>query len=599
MVKKFFLLSLFFIFLIVISAFPSDWEIVWQDEFNGTVSSDWSYDIGYGSWGWGNDEWQFYTQENAIITDSSLIIRATLDGVLGKRDGSIKSVKLITQNKFSVQYGKIEARIKLPRGKGLWPAFWMLGTNISEVGWPECGEIDIMENINGESTIHGTAHWDADNQHDSYGCHVNQVDIENFHTYTLLWDEHFLRWELNGEEYCSLDITEEDFSEFHQHFYLILNLAVGGRWPGNPDSTIQFPADMEIDYVRVYRLKSPKMGLYPSELNYSMDIGDAASLSKKTVSITNMGTEILESAAVEADADWIDLSWKDNSGNTQSFEVSVNENANLLTRGSYSAILSITSENAPAETAMVRLQVGENIVLNKVTRSSSVEPNPPENENVSASNVNDGNKTTRWLSEASDPQWISIDLNKLFLNKLFSIDAVKLFWGEGYAREYQIQIAKTVDFSEYSVIASDTMGNGGNDFIETDNSVSGRYIRMYGISRGNELGYSLYEFEVYGGVSADVSLHDNSVNEMSYKLKTYPNPFNAQTTINFSVPEKQKTSIDVFNVNGKLVGNLDSGIKNPGHYQMTFNGNDLSSGVYFFRLKTSNQMITQKVMLQK
>lgn len=598
--KKIVLLSILFTLALSPFVFSSDWGLVWQDEFNGSISPDWSFDVGYGNWGWGNDEWQYYTPDNAIIGDSTLTIRATLDGTLGKRDGSIKSAKLITQNKFSFTYGKIEARIKLPRGKGLWPAFWMLGTNITEVGWPRCGEIDIMENINGQSTIHGTAHWQGDNSRRSYGCSVQNVDTDEFNVYTVIWDKNFLRWKLNGVEYCSLDITSEEFSAFHKSFYVILNLAVGGNWPGDPDETTPFPSDMEIDYVRVYTLDGPQIGFSPQEMRFTMDKGDASVVSPQTLNITNTGSDTLDAVTVTPDVDWLDITPIDNTGNSQSFEVRINENADTLRYGGYTATLVAEALNVSPDTVLVHLQVGTNIVLHNIVNASSVEPDPSGGEDVSAGNVNDGDKSTRWLSEAGDPQWISIHLNRPFLNRSFSVEAVKLYWGDTYATEYEIHLSNSSDFSEYDVIAAETDGDGGVDYVVTDSDAIGKYILLFGISRMGEGGYSLQEFEVYGqGFATSVKEDDNVDNTVQYTLQSSPNPFNMETTVYYSIPENQQVNIDMFNIKGQLVKNIISEIRPAGSHHVQLSATNLSSGVYFLRLRTINRTITHKILLQK
>jgi beta-glucanase (GH16 family) len=580
--------------------FSSDWQIVWQDEFNGSISSNWSFDVGYGNWGWGNDEWQYYTQDNAIIGDSTLTIRATLEGTLGKRNGSIRSAKLITKDKFSFTYGKIEARIKLPRGKGFWPAFWMLGTNITEVSWPQCGEIDIVENVNGQSTIHGTVHWGENNSHRRYGCSVQNVAIDEFNVYTVIWDRNFIRWQLNGVEYCSLNITHERFSAFHKSFYVILNLAVGGNWPGDPDDTTPFPADMEIDYVRVYTMDGPQMSFSTREMRFTMEKGDAGAVEPQILNISNTGGDTLDAITVQPDVDWLDITWINNTGNDQSFEVSLNENADTLRYGSHTATLALETSNASPETVPVQLQVGTNLVLNNIVNASSVEPDPPQGENVHPRNVNDGDTSTRWLSEASDPQWISIHLNRIFLNRLFSVEAVKLYWDDTYAKEYEIHLSNSSDFSEYDVIAAETDGDGGIDYLVTNSNVTGKHIRLYGISRGGEGGYSLRQFEVYGGgVSTNVTEDDHIENAVQYTLQTAPNPFNMETTVYFSIPEKQRVALDLFNIKGQLVKNIFSEDRIAGSHQVQMKADNLSSGVYFLRLMTVNRTITQKIILQK
>jgi beta-glucanase (GH16 family) len=229
------------------------WELIWSDEFNDVTidMNKWVFETGYGGNGWGNDEWQYYTSDNVSIEEGKLVITATCDGSPSKRDESIKSARMKTQDKYSLKYGKIEARIKLPMGQGIWPAFWMLGLNIVNVGWPKCGEIDIMEHINIENKIYGTIHWDS-NGHKFYGDNTD-CNPSDWNTYTIEWDNQEIRWYLNGSQYFNADITKDDTEEFHEPFFILLNLAVGGNWPGSPDSSTSFPARVYVDWVRVYK----------------------------------------------------------------------------------------------------------------------------------------------------------------------------------------------------------------------------------------------------------------------------------------------------------------------------------------------------------
>jgi beta-glucanase (GH16 family) len=227
------------------------WNLIWSDEFDGTELDDskWTNDVG--GWGWGNNELQYYTDgDNLLFSGSELSIEAR-DETFGSN--SYTSAKIISKDKFEVQYGKIEARIRVPMGQGLWPAFWMLGANFYEVGWPLCGEIDIMEHVNNEMQIHGTMHWDAGG-YASYGGSTG-TDPSEYHVYAIEWDASEIRWYLDGAEYHVADIENgvNSTSEFHEPFYLILNLAVGGNWPGSPDGSTSFPAQLDIDYVRVYK----------------------------------------------------------------------------------------------------------------------------------------------------------------------------------------------------------------------------------------------------------------------------------------------------------------------------------------------------------
>lgn len=242
-----------FIALFGLSVFEShaQWTLIWSDEFDGTTLDETKWQNDIGGWGWGNNELQYYTDgDNLTVSGGSLIIEAR-DQQFGSN--SHTSGKIITKGLFEVEYGKIEARIKVPLGQGIWPAFWMLGSNIDQVSWPYCGEIDVMEHVNNEMAIHGTAHW-HNNGH-TYNGNSAVANPTNFQVYSIEWNEDEIRWFLNGNQYHYLSIANntQSTAEFHLPFYLILNLAVGGNWPGYPDATTSFPTQLEVDYVRVYK----------------------------------------------------------------------------------------------------------------------------------------------------------------------------------------------------------------------------------------------------------------------------------------------------------------------------------------------------------
>jgi beta-glucanase (GH16 family) len=248
--------KLFFICLMIsYNLLAQNWKLVWSDEFDGTNinPSYWTFETGTGTNGWGNNELQYYTNrsENAKIENGMLVITARQESYAGR---NFTSARMKTQGKKSFKYGKIEARMKLPVGKGSWPAFWMLGDNITFVGWPKCGEIDIMEHINSDPSVYGTIHYD-DNGHVSKGGNTS-TDVTQFHVYSIEWDSNTIKWFVDGRQYYFVYIVNgvNSTEEFHNPFFIILNLAIGGNWPGNPDGSMQFPISMYVDYVRVYEL---------------------------------------------------------------------------------------------------------------------------------------------------------------------------------------------------------------------------------------------------------------------------------------------------------------------------------------------------------
>jgi beta-glucanase (GH16 family) len=249
---------------------PSDrgWILVWSDEFNSPDGSlpdpkRWTYDIGGD--GWGNHELESYTNraENAHIEKGNLVIAAQKETYSGA-DGIIRSytsARLKTQGLFAQKYGRFEARIKIPAGQGMWPAFWMLGEDIPTAGWPKCGEIDIMENVGKEpGTIQGSLHGPSTTGHTSdhmtpFSLPAGQNFADDFHLYAVEWEPGTVRFFVDASLYSTFTSSQWPAGGtwvFDHPFFIILNLAVGGDWPGGPDASTKFPQSMLVDYVRVY-----------------------------------------------------------------------------------------------------------------------------------------------------------------------------------------------------------------------------------------------------------------------------------------------------------------------------------------------------------
>jgi len=249
------------------TAFCQNWQLVWQDEFTNSISSDWVFETGNS--GWGNNELQFYRQQNATVENGNLVITAKKESYGG---ANYTSARMKTQGKKSWKYGKIEARIAMPAFQGIWPAFWMLGNNINDpnVGWPKCGEIDIMEHVNTGNQIFGTIHWDH-NGYVSYGGNTTVNNITAYHTYTIEWDENLIKWFIDGVKYHEVNIANgvNSTNEFHQNYFILLNLAVGGNWPGFNIDNNGFPAKMLVDYVRVYQKTASLPSVFIQAENYS------------------------------------------------------------------------------------------------------------------------------------------------------------------------------------------------------------------------------------------------------------------------------------------------------------------------------------------
>ena len=242
-----------------------DYELLWSDEFDGAVldTNYWTYEIGTGYDGWGNGEWQYYTsrQDNCRIVDGKLVIEASKEDFQNQH---FTSARIKTQSKMTVKYGRIEAKIKMPEGgHGIWPAFWMLGENISTEGWPACGEIDIVELMSDPGKVLGTLHYGSSDpfNHDSNGGQDTTVGnmSDGYHVYAVEWDERQIRWYRDDVNFYNTSGWWTNIGEypapFDKQFFIILNFAVGSNWwnETTTNAEVSFPQQMMVEYVRVYK----------------------------------------------------------------------------------------------------------------------------------------------------------------------------------------------------------------------------------------------------------------------------------------------------------------------------------------------------------
>jgi beta-glucanase (GH16 family) len=243
------------------------WVMIWSDEFTGpngsaVDSTKWVFDVGGDSWG--NRELEYYTNrlQNVHLENGNLVIEARTEKYKGA-DGVTRdytSARIKTQGKFSQTYGRFEARLKIPYGQGLWPAFWMLGDDIDRIGWPACGEIDIMENIGKEpsvnhGSIHGPGYTGDVGIETHYTLPARRRLADDFHTYGVEWEPNEIRFYVDDDFYATqtrANLRPGQRWVFDHPFFLLLNVAVGGDWPGSPDASTKFPQTMLVDYVRVY-----------------------------------------------------------------------------------------------------------------------------------------------------------------------------------------------------------------------------------------------------------------------------------------------------------------------------------------------------------
>ncbi len=242
-----------------------EWALVWQDDFDGEDldSGKWSVQVGdgcdLGICGWGNDELQWYQRENVSVSEGLLVITARRETAGGKE---YTSARIRTAGRADWTYGRFEVRARLPRGQGIWPAIWMLPTDEAYGTWAASGEIDIMELLGHEpATVHGTLHYGGrwpENTHSGASYTLPSGTFsDDFHVFALEWENGVFRWYVDGVLYQTQtrwSTTDGPYpAPFDRRFHLLVNVAVGGNWPGPPDTTTRFPQRMEVDWVRVYR----------------------------------------------------------------------------------------------------------------------------------------------------------------------------------------------------------------------------------------------------------------------------------------------------------------------------------------------------------
>lgn len=255
-----------------VKAAVGEWKMVWSDEFEGNSLNRDYWNVEVNDSGGGNNEHQYYldSTKNINVSNGTLKINALKERYSNK---DYTSGRINTKGKKSFKYGKVEARMKLPSFTGAWPAFWMLGSNYDSVGWPKCGELDIMEAINTQNFTHGHVHWytssadytgHADYGKSSEGAVPSNFDRTQWHTYSIEWDKSAIKWYVDNTQFNEIDISGSDLDEFQKAEFIIFNLAIGGDWPGHDIDNTAFPSKstMEVDYVRVYQKEEPQTTKY-------------------------------------------------------------------------------------------------------------------------------------------------------------------------------------------------------------------------------------------------------------------------------------------------------------------------------------------------
>lgn len=425
-----------------------EWHMVWNDEFDGNSVDQTKWHIEDAAL-IKNNELQYYTPQNVYVHDGVLTLKSEKKR-MGDRDYCSGLVE--TKGKFSFQYGRVEVRAKLPGTQGLWPAHWLLPANAA---WPP--EIDIMELVGrNPHVIHMTNHYGIYPRNRWEGGTYTGPDYtKDFHTFAVEWGPDAIRWHIDGVQRFSAtaNIPQE-------HFFIILNTAVGGNMPGNPDATTVFPQYHDIDYVRVYVRETP------GDYFLTTGVDNGRLIIEPNEPRYKKGSKVKVTAVPE-----IRYKFKGWSG-----DITTSENPVKITMDGYKKVTAnfIVDPDAPKI----------------LSRGKPAFASTAEDDSTVAANAFDGNKATRWSSEFSDPQWIYVDLGRTY-----RIEAVRLEWENAYATGFKIQVSGNA--KEWKTVYETDNGTGQREEIRNLN-VLGRYVRMYGTTRKTKYGYSLWGFEVFG-----------------------------------------------------------------------------------------------------
>lgn len=594
--------------------------LVWSDEFNGTTldESSWTRETGGG--GWGNNELQFYTDRtvNSYLENGVLVIKAMQENYGGR---NYTSARLKTQGKRFFKYGKIEARMRLPYGQGIWPAFWTLGESISSVGWPACGEIDIMEMLGHENfKSYGTTHWDNNGQHSYQGGSYSLSSgtfSDSYHLFSIIWDEQSIRWYVDNNLFYTISITSPFMSELRQNHFIILNVAVGGNWPGYPDPTTVFPQYMYVDYVRVYRdtsagnpvvnISSPEQNAnFPegSDIIISADVSGFANpiqyvefyQGDARIAIDSQEPYSFIWQAVYEGAYTLTAKAKDNTGllvSSQSVNITVGQGY------SHSPYLG-RPVMLPGVIEMENYDLGgEGIAYHDsdplINQGNQYGNYYRMNEGVDLQPTTDAGEGHN-LGWSANGEWVNyyIEVSQTGYYSLTSRVASPNSNGvfrieiDGIDKTGNINIPQTGDWQNWINVVND------NIYIEQGVHM----LTFHVVNSGFNINKIIVTFST-------TDVEDESGNPFDFELyNNYPNPFNPTTKIKYSVPAdlnltNNNVTLKVFDSLGNYIATIVDDQLSPGIYESEFNARHLSSGIYFYQLRAGHFSDTKEMLLLK
>ncbi len=588
-------------FIIAPNLYAQSWELIWSDEFDYTGLPNpelWSYDVG--GHGWGNAERQFYTEnreENARVEDDHLIIEARRESWSGR---DYTAARLVSKNKGDWTYGRIEVRAQLPSGRGTWPAIWMLPTNSSygNGGWPDTGEIDIMEHVgHDQGSIHATIHTDAHNHSNNTerGGSTEISDVsDTFHVYAVEWTPNRMVFSVDGNQFWTYSKGLSNWQKwpFDKDFHLILNIAIGGSWGGQQgiDDSI-FPQKMLIDYVRVYHyVDVPKVTI---DAPATLEAGSIATL---------MGTandpdgRILRVELYQGDG----LIQRISGGETE-WDTSV-EN---ISEGCYDVRAKATDNGGWSSFSETkRIAVGDSCTNNNAPYL--MRPHPIQ-ERIEAEYFDLGGPDVAYRDRSSSNDGNGIRLNE-GVDVYPTTDGIGYHIGNTVRREwvaYTVHVEQAGIYNLQIRMASPSArisfslefdGVDKTGIIHHPNARNTFQTIRVITEDGIELdeGTQVMKLYFHGGTPAvnwmEFRLRSPTSNEHlpghdeTSLLGNYPNPFTTSTTINYTVGKPSRVILELYNILGQHVRTLADHYHQVGEYSMVLYPDGLGSGTYFYTL---------------
>ena len=603
------------------------WVLVWSDEFNESEidESRWSYDIGTGDWGWGNDEQQYYTSNsnNSFIENGHLVIRALLQNYGG---ANYTSARMVTRDQGNWTYGRIEVRAKLPGGVGTWPAIWMLPTDWVYGGWPYSGEIDIMEHVGFDpNVIHGTAHTEVYNWWNGIPPPGSSIYLNgatsDFHNYILEWDEDYLKWYVDDMHYFTYANDQEgNYATwpFDQRFHLLLNIAIGGTWGGQQgiDDSI-FPVRLEIDYVRVYEQSAiPIITLThtagwnmigPPLLTQDMNYNEVFPESVNGSLYGFNGTYFSEDVLVPGKGYWLNF-YDDGSSIIQGesfteLTIEISQGWNLISGISDEISIGgiIDSEDIIVEGTIYGFQEA-------YINTEIIEPGKAYWVYASA----DGDIT---ISSTSSAKIIPTFIDYTEKANKISFNGSDLYFGVLIPKEEMpsYQLPPKPPAGAFDVRFSDNMKVAENSGVIEIMRDFDQLVIAYDIKddydwvlAGDE-DYRITdsgEIIVYGDVIG-FTLNKFPEIPLTYSVsQNYPNPFNPTTTIRYELPVHSHVTITICDLLGRRVTTLVNENIVPGYKSVGWDGTDsfgkpVSAGLYLYQIRAGSFTKVRKMALLK